>query len=54
MVQSFEKDFERFYKKGNKTAGIRVRKNMQELRRTAKSIRDEIQLLKDDTDLLKG
>ncbi len=49
MIQSFEKDFTKFYKNGNKTAGVRVRKDMQDLRRLAKSIRDEIQLLKDDT-----
>jgi hypothetical protein len=48
MVRSFEKDFQKFYEKGNKTAGVRVRKDMQELRRFAKSIRDEIQLLKDE------
>lgn len=49
MIKSFEKDFQKFYKNGNKTAGIRVRKDMQDLRRFAKSIRDEIQLLKDST-----
>ncbi|MES2767380.1 MAG: histone H1 [Bacteroidota bacterium] len=49
MIQSFEKDFKKFYTNGNKTAGVRVRKDMQQLRRLAKSIRDEIQLLKDDT-----
>jgi hypothetical protein len=48
MVKNFEKDFQKFYKNGNKTAGVRIRKDMQELRRFAKSIRDEIQLLKDD------
>ncbi len=48
MIKSFEKDFTKFYKNGNKTAGVRVRKDMQDLRHLAKSIRDEIQLLKDD------
>lgn len=43
LVQTFEKDFEKFYKKGNKTAGIRLRKHMQSIRRFAKTIRDEVQ-----------
>ena len=46
MVESFEKDFEKFYVKGNKAAGVRVRKQMQELRALAQEIRSEIQDLK--------
>ncbi|MFM7775312.1 MAG: histone H1, partial [Candidatus Kapaibacterium sp.] len=30
LVQSFEGDFAKFYDKGNKAAGTRVRKHMQE------------------------
>ena len=29
LIASFEKDFEKFYVKENKTAGVRVRKHMQ-------------------------
>jgi uncharacterized membrane protein (DUF106 family) len=46
MVESFEKDFRKFYEKGNKTAGIRLRKHMQQLRSYAREIRDEVQEIK--------
>lgn len=46
MVKSFENNFLEFYKKGNKTAGVRLRKNMQTVRAYAKSIRFEIQDLR--------
>ena len=46
LVQSFEKDFEKFYVKGNKSAGTRVRKEMNELKRKAQEIRNEIQTMK--------
>ena len=36
-------DFEKFFIKGNKTAGVRVRKFMQLLRKTAEEIRDDVQ-----------
>lgn len=36
-------DFEKFFIKGNKTAGTRVRKFMQILRRTAEEIRNDVQ-----------
>ena len=36
-------DFEKFFIKGNKTAGVRVRKFMQLLRRTAEDVRDDVQ-----------
>jgi len=36
-------DFEKFFIKGNKTAGVRVRKFMQILRKTAEEIRDDVQ-----------
>ncbi len=48
LVESFQKDFEKFYEKGNKTAGIRLRKNMQELRKFAQDIRQEVQDLKSE------
>lgn len=43
LVKSFEKDFEKFFEKNNKTAGVRVRKHMQELRKFAQDIRTEVQ-----------
>lgn len=46
LVQSFEKDFEKFYVKGNKSAGTRVRKHMNELKRKAQEIRNDIQAIK--------
>lgn len=47
LIRSFEKDFEKFYVKHNKTAGVRVRKHMQDLRKLAQDIRVEVQTLKE-------
>jgi len=41
-----EDDFNKFYNKGNKAAGTRVRKAMQDLKRTAQDIRVEVQSMK--------
>ncbi len=46
LVQSFEKDFEKFFVKGNKSAGTRVRKSMNELKRKAQEIRVAVQEIK--------
>lgn len=46
LIASFEKDFIKFYEKGNKSAGTRVRKEMNELKRKAQDIRKEIQEMK--------
>jgi len=46
LVQSFQKDFDKFYVKGNKSAGVRVRKHMAELKRKAQEIRNEVQDIK--------
>ncbi len=46
LVDSFEKDFVKFYDKGNKSAGTRVRKAMNELKRKAQEIRKEVQDIK--------
>ena len=43
LLNSLEGDFVKFYEKGNKTAGIRVRKGMQALKRLAQDIRMDIQ-----------
>jgi hypothetical protein len=47
LIRTFEKDFTKFYDKGNKEAGIRLRKQMQTLRAFAKQVRDEVQERKD-------
>ncbi|MEP0823454.1 MAG: histone H1 [Ignavibacterium sp.] len=46
LVQTFEKDFEKFYDKRNKSAGTRVRKHMAALKRKAQEIRNEVQEIK--------
>ena len=46
LLDSFEKDFAKFYEKGNKSAGTRVRKDMNELKRKAQEIRKEVQDMK--------
>lgn len=46
LVQTFQKDFEKFYVKGNKSAGVRVRKHMATLKRKAQEVRNEIQEIK--------
>ncbi len=50
LVESFEQDFNKFYDKQNKAAGVRVRKHMQELRQLAQDIRGEVQDLKGQWD----
>ena len=46
LLASFEKDFEKFYDKGNKSAGTRLRKAMNDLKRKAQEIRKEVQEIK--------
>lgn len=46
LMHSFEKDFIKFYDKGNKSAGTRVRKAMNELKRKAQEVRKEVQEVK--------
>ena len=46
LVGTFEKDFIKFYEKGNKSAGTRVRKHMNELKKKAQEIRKEVQEMK--------
>jgi hypothetical protein len=48
LVASFEHDFDKFYVKGNKSAGTRVRKAMNELKKKAQEIRLEVQAMKTD------
>jgi len=46
LVLGFEKDAVSFYEKGNKSAGTRLRKGMQELKKLASDIRKEVSELK--------
>ncbi len=50
LVASFEKDFDKFYTKGNKSAGTRVRKHMADLKRKAQEVRNEVQSIKKGSD----
>lgn len=43
IVESAEEDYHKFHDKGNKAAGTRVRKAMQEVKRKAQDIRVDIQ-----------
>lgn len=42
MVETFEADYSKFKEKGNKTAGTRARKTLQDLRNWSKDVRMEI------------
>ncbi len=46
LVVTIEEDASKFYEKNNKTAGVRVRKGMQELKALAQSIRNEVSDIK--------
>src|SRR4030095_2948728 len=46
LVAGMAADFEKFYKDGNKAAGTRVRKAMQELKTFAQQVRVEVQQIK--------
>ena len=48
LVMSLEDDFNKFYDKGNKAAGTRVRKGMQDLKVLAQDIRKEVQDMKNE------
>ena len=43
LLASLEQDFEKFYVKGNKAAGTRIRKGMQDVKKMAQDIRVDIQ-----------
>ena len=46
LITSFEADFEKFYVKNNKSAGVRIRKAMNDLKKKAQEIRLEVQAMK--------
>ncbi|MCH8960373.1 MAG: histone H1 [Bacteroidetes bacterium] len=43
FVDGLEEDFSKFYDKGNKAAGTRVRKAMQDLKARAQALRLDVQ-----------
>lgn len=43
FVEGLEDDFTKFYEKGNKAAGTRVRKAMQDLKKMAQDVRVDVQ-----------
>lgn len=48
ILMSVESDFEKFYDKGNKAAGTRIRKAMQDLKNIAQDVRKEVQDMKNN------
>ena len=48
LVESVSSEMEKFYEKGNKAAGTRARKGLQDLKKLAQDIRLEIQSKKND------
>lgn len=46
LLDQLEPDINKFYDKGNKAAGTRARKTLQEIKKRAQEIRLEIQDLK--------
>lgn len=40
---NLKEDFEKFFVKGNKTAGTRIRKAMQELKKLSQEVRNDVQ-----------
>jgi len=48
LVDSLEEDMDKFYAKGNKTAGTRARKTLQDLKKLSQEIRIDIQEQKND------
>jgi len=46
LMTELEEDMDKFYNKGNKAAGTRARKQLQDLKKLAQEIRLEIQDIK--------
>lgn len=46
LVEELEPDMVKFYEKGNKAAGTRARKTLQEIKKVSQEIRLEIQDMK--------
>jgi len=43
---NLKEDFEKFFIKSNKTAGVRIRKMMQEIKKLSSQVRDDVQSYK--------
>lgn len=43
LIEDCRVDYDKFFNKHNRTAGVRLRKKMQDARNLAKQIRDEVQ-----------
>ena len=50
LIASIEADADKFYNKGSKAAGTRVRGGMQEIKTLAQEIRNEVTELKNKED----
>ena len=48
LMTELEEDLEKFYEKGNKAAGTRARKQLQNLKKLSQDIRVEIQDIKNN------
>ncbi|SMO51545.1 histone H1 [Fodinibius sediminis] len=48
IVNGVEEDMTKFYEKGNKAAGTRARKGLQQLRKLSQEVRLEIQDIKNN------
>jgi len=48
LMTGLEEDLVKFYDKGNKAAGTRARKQLQDLKKLAQDIRVEIQNIKNE------
>ena len=48
LMSDLEEELSKFYDKGNKAAGTRARKQLQELKKLAQDIRVEIQDIKNN------
>lgn len=49
VIEGIEDDMSKFYNKGNKAAGTRARKGLQELKKLAQEVRLEIQDIKNNS-----
>jgi hypothetical protein len=48
IVEEVKNDIDKFYVKGNKSAGTRIRKQMQDLKALAQELRLNVQEVKND------
>ena len=49
IIATVETDMQKFIEKGNKSAGTRIRKNLQDIRSVASDLRKEILAIKNNT-----